>query len=180
MSIDKDFPYGFAYDIENCVDTIREHARNSNGFVLEIGAGKGDGSTIAIQEGLSNHPNPVHVTVDIEDDMTLYKPSVYWWHFVKGDSTLLYTLLMVDDITRIYLRKPGLIFIDTFHQYQHLKRELELWQSVADKNTVWLFHDTWMCGEYNKMTDACKEFARDNGRVYEDLITEAHGLGRIR
>jgi len=50
---------------------------------------------------------------------------------------------------------------------------------MATPDTVWLFHDTWMFGQYNPMTDAIKQFADEHGLVYEDLSKECNGLGRM-
>jgi hypothetical protein len=77
-----------------------------------------------------------------------------------------------------------LIFIDTFHIYEHMRKELELWVQVAHDKTTWLFHDTWMINdktrrfEYNHMTDAIKEFAERDGRwTYRDISKTCNGLG---
>jgi hypothetical protein len=51
--------------IQNFMGEITRHARASNGYVLELGCGKGTGSTLAIQRGLENHPTPLHISVDI-------------------------------------------------------------------------------------------------------------------
>ena len=74
-----------------------------------------------------------------------------------------------------------LIFIDTVHTYEHLKKELELWEPLAVGDCKWLFHDTWMGGVYNPMTDAIKEFARNsNGKwEYSDITRECNGLGAL-
>jgi cephalosporin hydroxylase len=167
--------------IDNFMDDIAEAARHSNGFVLEIGVATGTGSTIAIQEGLASHPDPLHVSVDYQDRMVV-KPEVPWWHLVIGDSRspetvngVLWKASLPDGC-----RLPGLIFIDTDHDYDQMRPELATWSPLATPETVWLFHDTWMFGVRNEsMIRAIEEFAKPNGWRYEDFRAVPHGLGRM-
>lgn len=170
-------------DIANFYIHLFDAALESNGFVLELGPGKGDGSTVAFDDALSikaidNGPEGnLHITVDQLDYMD-QKPERDWWHLVIGDTRDRNTLLKVE---RIALgRCPGLIFVDTEHTPEQIAVELELYSTMADEDTVWLFHDTYMFGIYNPMTDAIKEFANKHGWVYDDVSTEPHGLGRMR
>ncbi len=164
--------------IANFMPDITDAARESNGFVLEIGPAKGTGSTLAIQEGLVGAREPLHISVDHQDYMEI-KPDVPWWHLVMGDSRQIATYVDVARIARG--RIAGLIFIDTDHNYEQMSRELPIWALAAEHGTTtWLFHDTWMHGECNHMNDAIKEFAAANGWTYEDWRTDAHGLGRMR
>jgi len=160
---------------------IEKAARESNGFVLEIGPGQGTGSTYAIQQGLEQYFEPLHVSVDHQDYMT-WKPDVDWWKLVIGDSRDPFTAQRVAIIMAKSLvnRYAGLIFIDTDHTPGQITKELELWNPFAGNETVWLFHDTYMNGIYNPMTDAIKEWAEENGWIYEDVSKESHGLGRMR
>jgi cephalosporin hydroxylase len=163
--------------IDNFMDDIAEAARHSNGFVLEIGVATGTGSTIAIQEGLANHPDPLHISVDYQDRMVV-KPEVPWWQFVIGDSRKPETVLEVMNLS--LGRRPDLIFIDTDHDYDQMKPELANWSPVAKDDTVWLFHDTWMFSVRNEsMIRAIEEFAKPNGWRYEDFRAVPHGLGRM-
>lgn len=168
---------GVSGTISDVMPDIEEHARNSNGFVLELGVQYGDGSTVSIQRGLAGHPNPLHVSVDI-DDRTLWKPDVPWWHYIIGDDLLTETRGHVLDVCGA--RRPSLIFIDTIHSYEHMQAELNLWSPLACPETVWLFHDTWTC---RGMTLAITEFASANGWIYEDYRKDTGiyqcGLGRM-
>ncbi|MFA6992853.1 MAG: class I SAM-dependent methyltransferase, partial [Candidatus Gracilibacteria bacterium] len=115
-----------------------------------------------------------------------------WQHYLLGDSREQST---VDKCRKIlceihqsaesfpypYEKKADLIFIDTVHEYDFLKIELNIWKQLAHEKTVWLFHDTWMFGFYNHMTDAIKEFAEESGIwEYVDITQEAHGLGMLK
>lgn len=166
----------YSHDIAGFVGDIREAAAKA-GAVIELGPGKGDGSTLAIQEGCVHHPDPLHISVDHQDYME-QKPTAGWWHLVIGDSRDLGTVRKVSAL--LGDRSPGLIFIDTHHTYPQMKAELEAWAFLAGPETVWLMHDTWMMGEYNPMTDAIKDFAERSGWSFDDFRTEPHGLGRLR
>lgn len=173
------FAYGVDGAIANFVPDIREAARTCKGaFVLEIGTGRGDGSTIAIQEGLDGRDGALHVSVDVNDRLDLYRPDAPWWHLVLGNSR--YPSTLADVVAIAGDRKPGLIYIDTEHTYDHMREELPLWDQIADDGTMWLFHDTYMFSCYNLMTDAIREFAAANNWAYDDFRTEPHGLGRMR
>jgi hypothetical protein len=163
--------------IQNFMGEITRHARASNGYVLELGCGKGTGSTLAIQRGLKNHPTPLHISVDIQFQLE-WRPQVDWWFFVKGDTR---DEVTYDAVEGLAGRQPGLIFMDTQHNGDQMRRELELWSPMATKSTVWLFHDPYMW-EHPNMYDrmhAISVFAHRNGWTYEDYRTEQHGLGRM-
>lgn len=61
-----------------------------------------------------------------------------------------------------------------------MKSELNLWKDLAKDTTIWLFHDTWMDGTYNHMTDAIIQFSESNPQwKYIDLSKENNGLGAL-
>ena len=164
--------------IQNFMADITQHARDSNGFVLEIGPGWGTGSTLAIQRGLAEHPRPLHISVDQADQLR-WRPEVSWWHLVIGDSRQIRTMMEAGRIAKD--RRPGLIFIDTDHNYRQMAAELVVWSVAADEDTIWLFHDTHMWGQPNTdMVRAIESFAGATDWVYEDFRQQAHGLGRMR
>lgn len=170
--------YGQDGGIANFMGDIEQVVRESSGYVLEIGVATGTGSTVAIQRGLKYHPYPIHVSVDQKDYMAV-KPEVDWWHLVIGDDRELDTFNKVANLFRG--RHASVIFIDTDHTYEQMSEELKLWKHIANENTVWLFHDTWMFSCFNEgMVKAITEFADANGWVYDDWKTEPHGLGRMR
>ncbi len=148
------------------------------GYVLELGSFTGEGSTKAIQDGLAYHHTPLHITVDWEDNLVANRPKVPWWHMVVGDTRKQETL---NEVQRITVESPGLIFIDTLHDYAQMQAELNLWQELANDATTWLMHDTNMYGVPNvEMVKAITEFADANGWRYEDYRQDSHGLGRMR
>ncbi len=170
-------------------------ALKSNGFVLELGVFSGEGSTTAIQEGLRYYAlanqesqfykRPLHISVDWDGrNLIANRPDKDWWRLIEGDTrdpASLYVAQGLSDFYRPNSSKAGLIFIDTLHDYDQMKAELELWQGIADDETVWLMHDTWMYGVKNEgMVKAIEEFAKEYGWRYEDYRQDSHGLGRMR
>jgi cephalosporin hydroxylase len=168
----------WAGDMANFAEFLYDSARTAK-FILEIGIGLGNGSTAALNEGVrdSGAENPLHISVDILDYMTI-KPIFPWWYLIVGDSTDPITVEAVRAVCGE--RRPDIIFIDTIHFGGHVWNEMNLWAPLTHDGTVWLFHDTWLWGVYNNMTDAIKRFAQENSWVYDDVYTEMHGLGRMR
>ena len=169
----------YSNDIANYIDILRAYASRA-AFVLEIGPAKGNGSTLAFTEGLELNDKAkvqkLFISVDIRDYMEI-KPNLSYWKLLIGDSREEETRKQFRAITK---RFPDILFIDTHHTYEQMKRELEVWSPIASPvATTWLFHDTYMMGEYNHMTDAIKEFAKDSPWNYVDISSEAHGLGAL-
>ena len=149
--------------------------------VVEIGPDLGTGSTRAIERGKLSDPmndEDVWVTVDIDDHIIPEcRPTFKNWFMVVGDSREQST---VDTVLSLLPAKPDLIFIDTIHEKAFLAKELAVWVQAVHDGTVWLFHDTWMLGKYNTMTDAIKEFAQTHPQwKYVDISTECNGLGAL-
>lgn len=153
----------------------------SSGIVVELGVYRGEGSLTMIQDALEDHPSPLHISVDWDESNLApeNRPPVNWWYFVKGDTRLAATANSVKQILGNH--KAGVIFIDTDHNYDQMKAELELWSQFADDSTVWLFHDTHMYGVPNvEMVSAITEYAEANGWRYDEPRKDSHGLGRMR
>lgn len=173
------------YDIDNYMPILSDMAAAcEGGYVLELGVGQLDGSTAAFIEGLKRWQKiqaahqPLMVSVDWQMDFTnpqLNPELPSWWHFVLGSTLDPQTFKFVSAY-----RSPDIIFIDTEHSYEQMSAELALWGRLTNRYTTWLFHDTYMFGQYNHMTDAIKEYAAASGWVYDDVSVEAHGLGRMR
>jgi predicted SAM-dependent methyltransferase len=120
------------------------------------------------------------ISVDIDPAQPEERPARTWWHIVYGDTRDYSTREKVEEMCAFMKRVPDIIYIDTDHTYEHMQRELEVWSPLADAHTVWLFHDTWMFGPYNHMTDAIKEYAAAHALTFFDLTHESHGLGMIK
>jgi cephalosporin hydroxylase len=149
-------------------------------FIIELGCGDGHGSMRAFRRGHHGRVDWVNnflVSVDLRPGRLKYfEPHHGTALIIQGDSADPKIAAMV------WSKATGpadLIFIDTEHTYEHISKELQVWEPLSGPGTVWLFHDTWMFGEYNRMTDAIKEFAGSRGLVYEDLSVRCNGLGRM-
>lgn len=168
-------------DIALHLPFLKEIASKSS-VIIEIGAGHGNGSTRAFAAGLARSPLPeedkLFISVDADPSRPDEKPDLPYYHVVHGWSQQRSTVIHVIKLLKITW--PDIIFIDTNHTYEQISMELDLWSSIAGRNTVWLMHDTYMWGTYNPMTDAIKEFASKNDWVYETLTEECHGLGAMR
>jgi hypothetical protein len=147
--------------------------------ILEIGPDFGNGSTRAIQNGVTNLSTYSWVTVDIDDHiLPECRPTFPGWYMVVGDSREQSTVDTVS--TTLMSGYADLIFIDTIYDKGFLAKELSIWKKVALPSTVWLFHDTWIGGNYNPMTDAIKEFAQSHPQwKYVDISKECNGLGAL-
>lgn len=161
-----------------------EEAASKAAFILEIGCGAGNGSCRAFRRGLKKSKAPeelkLHISIDINTEHPAYdRPTEPYWVKVSGDSRSIEVFDKVLDVMCTLGTEfpPDIIFIDTDHTYEQMTEELRLWGRIAGPNTIWLFHDTYMFGPYNHMTDAIKEYASENGLVYKDLATHSHGLG---
>ncbi len=157
-----------------------EECASRAGIIVEIGVGHGNGSTRAFARGLtrSRKPDRLHILVDIDPERPQEKPQYYdYWKVVTGASEDIKTRIAVEDI--LDHRYPDIIFIDTVHTYEQMKPEMEIWMRIASPQTLWLYHDTWIWGVYNRMTDAVKESAVD-GWEYLDQSKLAHGMGVLR
>lgn len=156
---------------------MREHmpfleslARNAS-LVLEIGCGWGNGSTRAFSRGLTDG---WLISVDFSETHPEERPGIRW-NKVLGRSEDVSTREEVEALLAGV--RPDVIFIDTDHTKEQMEKELAVWSALAGPGTIWVFHDTWMFGAYNTMTDAIKEFAAENDWVFTDLTQESHGLG---
>lgn len=158
----------------------------SAGFlsVLEIGVENGTGTTQAIRSGfeagIETPGKRLWVSVDVVRQVPEWiAPRFPWWHFVVGDSRNHSTAETVRGLMD-GIGGFDLILIDTIHTADFMARELEVWSPLAATDCLWLFHDTWMNGVYNPMTDAIKAFAEKSGRwMYYDESKACHGLGSL-
>jgi len=174
------------FDISGHMGFLEKCASRA-GTILEIGVGHGNGSTRAFARGLKRS-EPIdgikfHLGVDCDKDRPQCGgPDV----MVYGRSESLETLSRVEDI---WDKAAGgkinafadIIFIDTDHTFVQLSREIKVWTWFADPGTLWIFHDTWMNGERNRMTDAILEWVEANPEwEFIDYSREWNGLGLMR
>src|SRR5882724_3316188 len=166
--------------------------------IVELGTGTCCGSTHAFDLGLkvSNAPDSAkgHFAVDIYDELNgEFRPKAPYFHYTQGDSRAVSTLEDVQEAMARHFRigagemfpPVDILYIDTIHEYEFLKAELETWQYLIDPQTLCLFHDTYLGGSYNKMTEAIKEMVAENGPLadthrYMEISTHCNGLSALR
>ena len=99
--------------------------------ILELGVRHG-GSTyplLAASKALDGHLT----SVDVDDPHCSFSEDLKeHWTFVKSDA-----LEFLEKNTE----KFDLVYVDDWHSYQHVKKELEFIGKFADKSTVILLHD---------------------------------------
>lgn len=164
-------------NIKLLMPLISEFASEAK-FIIELGCGFGNGSTRAICHGLQrNQKVKLFISVDLVFQICQdCIPKFDFWRFIRGDSRLNGTINKIKKITNL---KADLIFIDTVHTRKQIKSELWLWKEIAARNCIWLFHDTWMYGKYNPMTNEIKYFANIHNLSYFDLSKKSNGLGMM-
>jgi hypothetical protein len=107
----------------------------------------------------------------------IFKPTLNYWSFLQGNSMNIYT---VYDVKRISAnRVPDIIYIDTTHNYNQLKKELCLWKDIIGEETILIFHDIWMEGKYNPMSKAIQELSVEKNWVFEIITKESCGFGAL-
>ena len=150
--------------------------------ILELGTETGLGSTKAFEEGFAMNPGgDLWISIDW-DASKLTRPGDKRWNLVIGDTTDRATLDLVlwkFEVLFWNIGYPDLIFIDTHHTVEQMTKELDIWQALGVDPTIWVFHDTWMEGRYNLMTDVIKEFASKQGMRYLDYSKSCNGLGMV-
>jgi len=99
--------------------------------ILELGVRDG-GSTFPLLVA-SQIMNGHLTSIDIEDSKCVMPPDLAkHWTFLKTDA-----LVFLEQNEK----KFDLIYVDDWHSYSHVKKELEFIDKIADKNTVILLHD---------------------------------------
>ena len=184
----KENKMGFSYDsaIVEHIPRLREAARRAK-IIIEMGLYRANGSTMAFQEGFSeNKSGLLWVGIDVDLSKMKYTPTDLRFRLLKGSTIETSTVESVQKMLLNEAKDRGddyttadVIFIDTIHTYEQMKRELELWGKLASNDVLWMFHDTNMEGKYNHMTDAIKEYAIVNGYSYYDFTLQCHGLGMM-
>jgi len=119
--------------------------------ILEIGTREGS-STFAFLEA-AHYLGGVVTSVDIADvSFTCPIHLSQYWNFVKSDS-----IAYLESLKEC---RFDLIYLDDWHSYPHVKRELELLYDIITPSTIILVHDAMAntSPEYNYFNDSS-----DNG-----------------
>ncbi len=165
---------------------LLEELASKASVVIEIGVGKGNGSTRAFAHGLAKSITvfKAHLSVDQELLNPRERPGQSYWRIVYGRSqdpmTVRVANAVLEDVIGLTI-PADIIFIDTDHTYEQMEQELKLWSVFAGPQTTWLFHDVNMGGGFNIMTNAITDYCAAHPEwEYTCVTLECHGLGMMK
>lgn len=169
----------------NCRTDISDHLGSIFYFAVDAGpklmvelGTRGGESTRALLAAAVNTQS-VLLSIDIHDCGNLDLPFRERWHFIKADD-LEFARTKFSDwcLSQSLEPRVDVLFIDTSHEYEHTKAEIEIWSSHLSDNGVMLFHDTNLGkGTYARM-DGSIGIAWNNQRgvirAIEDLLSRQY------
>jgi cephalosporin hydroxylase len=169
---------GIWSDIRAEMPLLYEAARCRPGVkVLELGVRTGN-STVAFL--LAAEEAGGHVwSADMHPP---HAPHDRWagtgrWTFIQGDDL---KIPLPEETPGVPLR-PGVLFIDTDHGYEHTLAELRRYVPLVAEGGVVLMHDTlltWDHPEY-QVAKALDTFCDESGLSWTELSEGRYGLGQI-
>lgn len=119
------------------------------------------------------------ISIDI-DNPSKYNIPIEQLEALANESGIPYKFVQADT-TKIEIEECDLLFIDTWHVYDQLKKELELHGNKAKKYLI--FHDTTTFGEsgetegHKGLQPAIDEFLKDNAHwSVKEVFTNNNGL----
>jgi cephalosporin hydroxylase len=133
-------------------------------LIVELGT-RGGGSTRALLAAAHLTGAARMLSVDIDDCGTLDLPFMDHWHFVKADD-IAFGLSGFANWCRDAGLAPeiDLLFIDTSHEYEHTRREIEIWSPLLSAAGTMIFHDTNMGKGIYARTDGSVSVGWNNHR----------------
>jgi hypothetical protein len=188
---------GIRMDIINHLPYLATVAA-TKALILELGTQYGNGSTKALYEGLQQSiiSPKLMISVDIRNQMTESRiPTENWKSIfgtpdpeseipeelqqIVGNSTFEGTFTAAIDL--IHDVWPGakafdVVFIDSFHNTQHIINEINLWRQNTDDDTIWIIHDVWVNDLETDVSLAVAAWASENSYSYFIQSKEAQGL----
>ena len=163
---------GVGSDIKGLLPILRRYAKECD-HITELGV-RDIVSTWAI---LAGRPKTL-ISIDLEDP--LYSTSsISEVYDITKSLGINYKFIKADDLT-ITLEETDLLFIDTYHVYSQLKKELELHGNKARKYII--MHDTTSFGEVGEdggkgLNLAIKEYLESNNNwKIKEIFTHSNGL----
>lgn len=153
-------------DIYEHVPTLRKYASLSN-IVVEFGV-RGGVATSGILRGLLENNNSIkeYIGVDI-----VKCQQVEFTSKLCNEIGIKYTFLQ-EDSAKVNIPEVDMLFIDTWHVYGHLKRELQNNHSKVKKYII--MHDTtvdeWI-GESIRCNYNIKQQIKESGYTEEEIMT---------
>src|SRR5262245_57357776 len=151
---------------------IRDHLRRlfeeARGTVLELGV-RGGVSTSALLAGVEQRGGEVW-SVDVDPSCSTAYAAHPLWHFVCADSRDPAPLAAAGLPSEI-----DVLFVDTLHEYDHVRDELAVWGPRVSRSGIVLIHDT---DTYPEVRHAAEDYARRRG-LHSEFLPSSNGLGVI-
>lgn len=139
--------------------------------VIELGVNTGE-STVALLEAV-HATDGILISVDVQElpnvrPMLTSYGLISRWQFHKSED-IAFGLAWPKD------KKADLIFVDTSHQYQQTKREIEVYEPILRPGGIMIFHDTvsYVDGVFRPI----KEFLAAHPTYKFDNYQNCNGLG---
>ena len=143
-------------------------------LIVELGTNEGESTRVLLAAAAIT--DATVLSVDISDCGHLELPYKERWHFVTADDVE-FGRTAFSGWCRERTLEPviDLLFIDTSHEYDHTKREIETWAPFLSDHATVVFHDTNMgTGPYGRL-DGSVGFGYDNERGVIKVIEELVG-----
>jgi hypothetical protein len=151
---------------------IRDHLPRlfgeARGTVLELGV-RGGVSTSALLAGVEQRGGEVW-SVDVDPSCAAAYVGHPLWHFVCTDSRDPAPLAAAGLPSEI-----DVLFVDTLHEYEHVRDELAVWGPRVRRSGIVLMHDT---DTFPEVRHAAEDYARRNG-LRTEFLPNSNGLGVI-
>lgn len=143
--------------------------------VIELGVNTGE-STIALLEAVAA-TNGKLISVDQHDfSQTRLMLEKYGltgrWEFHKMDDIKFGTEIWPKD------KKADIVFVDTSHQYEHTKKEIDVFDQILRPGGIMIFHDT--VSHYDGVQKPINEFLKTHKAYKYENKTNCNGLGILR
>ena len=113
------------------------------GLIVELGTREGESTRALLAAAFIT--NSTLLSIDVDDCSQISVPFCEHWQFVKADDVD-FAGTPFRDWCRDFAFKPviDVLFIDTSHEYEHTKKELEVWSKYLSEQATIILHDTNM------------------------------------
>ena len=112
-------------------------------LMVELGTRGGESTRALLSAAALNEA--ILLSVDIRDCGSLSLPHAHYWRFVQADDVVFGESGFQQWCLRNSLApNVDFLFVDTSHEYDHTRREIEVWSPYLSPNGMIVFHDTNM------------------------------------
>lgn len=98
---------------------------------IELGVRGGDSTKPLLEAATLN--GGVLYSVDIDDGPNIESKN---WKFAKKDA-----ILFLEEWERLNMPSPDFVYVDDWHSYDHVKKELEILDRICSPKTIIILHD---------------------------------------